>query len=167
MHQVAINFSSKMKIKLPNLDFTRTFEEIAERIIRPDMRLGINRGIGIDNQPFPPLEPSTIAAKTGARKKARKSGGLKKAGLASGGTQTLVDTGLLRESIDQTTIGRNHVKIFIDGQRAQVGYYLQKTGVGKKRKTFNFFGISQRAELQAIAKMNLALKQALAEVNNG
>ena len=162
---MAIEFRSKMKIKLPSLDFTKTFEDIADKIIRPDIRFGINRGIGIDGAPFPPLEPSTIAAKLGARKSARKTGGLKQAGLASSGKQTLVDTGTLRESFEQETIKRNHVRVRIGGDRAQVGYFLQIAGVGKKKKKFNFFGISQRAEFQAISKMKQSLKEILGAVN--
>ena len=162
---MSIKFNSKMTIKLPNLDFTETFEEIAEKIIRPDMRFGINRGIGIDGAPFPALEPSTLAAKLGARSSARKSGGLKKSGLASSGKQTLVDTGQLRDSFESEKVKRNHIRIRIGGNRQQVGYYLQVAGVGKAKKKFNFFGISQRAEFQAIAKMMQTLKKALGDIN--
>ena len=157
-----------MTVKLPDLDFTRTFEEAARDVIIPDMRLGINRGIGVDGQQFPPLEPSTIARKTGARKKARRGGGtLKAAGLAGGrgGSQTLVDQGVLREAFEYERVGVNHVRIFIGALRAEIGKFLQVDGVGRKRKKFNFFGISQRAEFQVIAKMRARLGEILRKSN--
>jgi hypothetical protein len=164
-----IQVSAKMRIKLPDLDFTQTFQEIARDIICPDMRGGINRGIGIDNAPFPALEPATVASKAGARKRAQKAGTLTQAGLAGGrkGTQTLVDQGILRESFEYETVSKNHIRIFVGALRANVAKYLQIDGVGNKKKKFNFFGISQRAELQAIAKMKGKLREALARSNNG
>lgn len=158
-----ITATSTMRIKLPELDFTKTFEECASKLIIPDMRYGINNNKGIDNQPFPPLEPSTIAAKTGARKAARKTGGLTKAGLA--GSKTLVDTGALRESFTSKKIARNHIRINISEDREKIGYYLQVDGVGKKNKKFNFFGLSQRAELHCISKMKQALTNILRASN--
>lgn len=157
-----VKASVKFSFKTPKLDFTGTMSEIAEKIIIPDMRLGINRSIGIDNQPLPALEPSTIAAKSAARKDAKKTGGLKVAGLAGarGGSQQLVDTGRLRDSFQHEVVKTNHVRISLAADRAEIGYYLQAVGVGKKKKKFNFFGISQRAEFQAVSKM----KQAVAGV---
>ena len=164
-----IQVKTKMTINLPNLDFTDTFQEIAKNIICPDMRLGINRGIGVDGNAFPPLEPETVARKSGARKGARKKGlTLAKAGLAGGrgGSQTLVDKGVLRESFDYERVGRNHVRIFLGSEREKIGKYLQIDGVGRKKKRFLFFGISQRAEFQAIAKMRAKLGEIL-EKSNG
>lgn len=156
-----------MKVSLPKLDFTKQLLEVAEKVISPDMRLGINRSIGVDNQPFPQLEASTIAQKSGIRKSARKSGGLTGAGLsgARGGSQQLVDTGKLREAFQWVKVKTNHVRIMLTGDREKIGYYLQKEGVGKKKKKFNFFGISQRAEFQSISKMKQALNEALKKVN--
>lgn len=165
---MALAFKSKLTVKLPELDFTKTLEETAKQVIIPDMRLGINRGIGIDNRPFPKLEASTIARKAGIRKKVRKIAPLKDVGLAGarGGTQTLVDTGELRDqAMEQTTVKRNHVKIFLDTGRDQIGRFLQIQGVGKKKKKFHFFGISQRAEFQAISKMNANLQKILGRLN--
>ena len=162
-----IKTSSKLTIKLPNLDFTKNLMDIAKTVIIPDIRFGINRSVGIDNKPFPQLEPSTIAKKSGVRKRAIKSGGLKKQSVAGarGGAKQLVDTGVLQESFEAERVKTNHVRISIDSDRDKIGYYLQKKGVGKKRKTFNFFGVSQRAELQSISKMKGAIGQALGEVN--
>lgn len=167
MHPV-IKASVRMTVKLPDLDFTRTFEEISRDVIIPDMRLGINRGIGIDGAQFPPLEQSTLDRKSGARKKARRGGGsLQKAGLAGsrGGSQTLVDKGVLRESFEYERVGVNHVRIFIGAIRAEVGKFLQIDGVGKKKKRFKFFGISQRSEFQAVAKMRARLAEILRKSN--
>ena len=163
-----IETKSRLTIKLPDLDFTQTFKEIADKIIIPDIQLGINRSMGIDGKPFPALEPATVAGKTGARKKARKGGGLKSAGVsgARGGSQQLVDTGELKDrSMESVQIARNHIRILIGPGRNKIAYYLQITGVGKKRKKFNFFGISQRAEFQAISKMRATLAKALGKVN--
>lgn len=164
-----IQVKTRMTIKLPDLDFTKTFQEVAKDIICPDMRLGINRGIGVDGAQFPALEPSTLARKSGVRVKATKSGGkLSTAGLAGGrgGTQTLVDKGILRESFEYETVGKNHIRIFVGALRKEVGDILQLKGVGKKKKKFLFFGISQRAEFQAIAKMKGQLRATL-EKSNG
>lgn len=163
-----IQVKTRMTIALPDLDFTQTFQDIAKNIICPDMRLGINRGIGVDGNNFPPLEPGTIARKTGARKSARKMGlTLTKAGLAGGrgGSQTLVDKGVLRESFDYERVGRNHVRIFVASERDKIAKYLQIDGVGRKKKRFLFFGISQRAEFQAITKMREKLGEILNKSN--
>ena len=162
-----VQVKTSVKIKLPKLDFTKVLQEVAEKIVIPDMRLGINRSVGIDQKPFQPLEASTLARKSGVRKSAKSKGGLGKVGLAGGrgGTQTLVDTGALRESFASHRIKTNHVRINIGPEREQVGYFLQVAGVGRKKKKFNFFGISQRAEFQAISKMKKALTDALKAVN--
>lgn len=159
---------TKMTIKLPDLDFTKTFEDVSRLVIIPDIRLGINRGIGVDGQEFPPLEPSTLLQKSGARKRALKSGGkLGTAGLAGGrgGTQTLVNTGLLRESFEYQRVATNHVRISISDVRSEIGKFLQIDGVGKKKKKFFFFGISQRAEFQAVALMRARLAEILGKSN--
>lgn len=163
-----IEVKTRMTVKLPDLDFTQTLEEISKDIICPDMRLGINRGIGVDGAQFPALEPATLARKSGARKAVRKAGQkLSLAGLAGGrgGTQSLVDKGILRESFEYERVRRNHVRIFVGSLRAEVAKYLQVDGVGKKRKKFLFFGISQRAEFQGIAKMRGRLSQILSKSN--
>lgn len=164
-----IQAKARMTIKLPDLDFTKAFQEVAKDVICPDMRLGINRGIGVDGVQFPALEPATLERKRGVRLKATKSGGkLSTAGLAGGrgGTQTLVDKGVLRESFEYETVGKNHVRIFVGALRKEVGDILQLKGVGKKKKKFLFFGISQRAEFQAVAKMRARLGEIL-EKSNG
>lgn len=165
---MSVELQTRMRIVMPRLDFTKTISEVAQSVILPDIRLGINRGVGIDNRPFPQLEESTIARKKGVRKNVTKNSTLKAAGLAGarGGTQTLVDTGKLRDSsMGYRVVRQNHVRISVGGDREKVAYYLQKEGVGKKKKTFHFFGISQRAEFQGISKMNQAIKEALRAVN--
>jgi len=163
-----IQVKTTVKFKAPDLDFTETLKEIADKIILPDIRLGINTSVGFDQKPFPELEASTKAAKADARSKARKAGGLLKAGLSGGraGGQTLVDTGELRDrSMFSEKVAKNHVRIGIADGRNKIAYYLQEEGVGKKKKKFNFFGISQRAEFQAIAKMGQAIKNSLVRIN--
>lgn len=160
--------SVRSRFKLPDLDFSKQLKNIADKIILTDIRFGINRSVGVDNQAFPVLEPATIARKAGVRQTARKSGGFAKAGVsgAHGGSQPLVDTGRLsKESMNSFQVERNHIRISIDPSRSQIAYFLQVEGVGKKKKKFNFFGISQRAEFQAISKMKEALKGSLAKIN--
>lgn len=155
-------------IKLPDLDFTKELEDIAKNIILPDIRYGINTSVGIDQKPFPSLEPSTIKAKERARRGAKKKGGVIKMGMAGarGGAQQLVDTGEMRDnSMFAEKVKQNHVRIGFTASREKIAYILQEVGVGKKRKQFNFFGISQRSEFQAIAKIQSALKAALARIN--
>lgn len=155
-------------VKLPDLDFTKELQDIAENVILPDIRYGINRSVGIDQQPFPALEPSTLKQKAARRNSSKKSGGVLKAGLAGarGGSQQLVDTGELRDnSMSAERVKQNHVKIGFSASREKVAFILQEVGVGHKKKKFNFFGISQRAEFQAIAKIQSALKAALERIN--
>lgn len=149
---MAIRFKSRMIMDLPNLDFTSIMKDVASKIIIPDMRFGINRSIGIDNKPFPELEPVTVKQK--AKRKAPR-----------GGTQQLVDTGQLRDAFTHSKRKRNHVRIRIKGERSEISKYLQVDGVGKRKKKFNFFGVSQRAELQSISLMGSRLKRIIAGVN--
>lgn len=159
-----ITATCTMRINIPPLDFTKVMSDAADKIIIPDIRFGFNRSVGIDNKPFPALEQSTIDAKRGIRKSVKKAGA-KLADVGLAGDKTLVDTGTLRESFYYKVIKTNHVRIFIDSVREKIAYYLQIDGVGKKKKTFHFFGISQRAELQCIPMMKKELNKILGKSN--
>lgn len=164
-------------IKMPEwkLDFTDELLQIAKTVVIPDMQGGINRSIGIDNEPFPALEPSTIAKKKGARKRndaerrqiKKVTGVTVKSGLlgGGGGTKPLIDTGKLRDSFIFQRTAPNRVTITINSQRDEIAGYLQVIGVGKRKKKFNFFGMSQRAELQAISFMRNSIGQLLKKLN--
>lgn len=164
-------------IKMPEwkLDFTDELLQIAKTIVIPDMQGGINRSIGIDGEPFPALEPSTIAQKKGARKRnSSERRQIKKAtdvtvksGLlgGGGGTKPLIDTGKLRDAFLFKRTGPNRVTISINSDRDEIAGYLQVTGVGKKKKKFNFFGMSERAELQAISFMRRSIGELLKKLN--
>lgn len=151
---MSLKFRSKMTIKLPNLDFSDVLSDVANKVIIPDMRFGINRSVDIDNKPFPELEPTTIKIK--AKRKAPR-----------GGSQPLVDTGQLRDGFLSRRIKKNHIRVSIKGERSEISKYLQVDGVGKARKKFKFFGVSQRAELQGISLMTQRLKRILRNLNNG
>lgn len=147
-----LRFRSRAVVKIPNLDLTKELQDIAKNIIVKDIQGGINRSVGIDNVSFPALEPGTIKAK-------------KRKGRPEGGAKPLVDTGTLRRSFETDKVSRNRVQVSINPDRDKIGAILQNEGVGAKKKKFNFFGISQRAEFQAISKLRSIIKKRLNAVN--
>jgi hypothetical protein len=133
----------KTNFNMPKLDFSDDLLLIADRIIVPNMQQGIHNGQQIDTSPFPPLEHSTLKYKKGPK--------------------TLIETGTLLGSFVTKKQGKGSVLITLNASRKDIGKYLQIDGVGKKRKKFNFFGISNYAEDQAMKYMRKRVKDAIRE----
>lgn len=135
----------KNTIKFPDLYLRDDLKFIADRIFIPYLETYINTQVGVDEKPLPDLEPSTIAIK-------------KRKGLR---LEKLIAEGKLRRSFYSANKGQNAVIVTINAERKEIGGYLQLEGVGKKRKKFNFFGISSRMERDAIRYMKDRLKDLL------
>jgi len=118
------------KINFPDITLQENLEYIAKNIIIPDIIRGIDDSMAITGMALPPLEPATIKRKWS--------------------NKPLIETGKLRSSFYFKPLGKNKVLISIAGDRKEIGGYLQVDGVGKKKKHFNFFGISVYASETAI-----------------
>ncbi len=149
--------------------FQKDLKEIADRIFIPYLVRYIDQQRQINGSQYPELEPETIARKTGSiiGRTFTKSGSIRASaskkieavGLAGFSNKTLVDTGLLRRSFISKVIGKHSVQITLRDERKEIGEYLQITGVGKKGKKFQFFGISTQMENDAIGFIKEKLKR--------
>lgn len=136
--KVRFNFNA------PKLDFTDKLEEIATRVVIPDIAAGIQEGKDIDDKTYPTLDPKTIKAK--------------------GHADPLIDTGKLFKSFYMKGIGKNRVSVRIRSERQKVAEALQIKGVRKSggRRFFKFFGISVLAEKKAIRAMRSEIERRVA-----
>jgi hypothetical protein len=163
------------KIEFPKITMTEDIETIAREIIIPDIQQGIYNGKAINGGMLPKNEDSTIAKKNHATSKRlftlkgglreRASKQIEKTGLMGfGSARPLIETGKLVSSIDYRT-RKNGVVIYIRGDRAEIGAYLQKgIKAGGRVKQYRFFGISKNA----FNRMNAYWKQRIKElVSNG
>lgn len=120
-------------IAIPEIDLTDSIKHIGNKIIIPLLQDGIDTNTDINGNRFPPVENSTLRAK---RKKGH-------------GDQTLVDEGLLIDSFRFRKRGKSGGEIFIKDSRKDIANRLQINGVGRKKKKFKFFGISDGMEKEA------------------
>ena len=132
-----------MKVEIKNsINFPKEFAgindllTIARSLFIPNLIQHIEDQETITGGSFPRLEESTIRRKT---KSALRSPDM-----------ALIDTGRLLRSFQAKKQGKNAVILDIKRDRADIGYYLQVEGVGKKRKQFKFFGISEGMEADAM-----------------
>jgi hypothetical protein len=125
-----------------NLD--KELYSIANKIVIPLLKELILKQEQVDGSRFPDLEKSTIELK---KKK--------------GKTKTLVDSGLLLDSFMAYRKGKGEVVVRIKSGRRDVGQALQVDGVGRKRKKFFFFGITDGMEKDCLDKMNELVKKAV------
>lgn len=147
----------KGSFKFPEFNFEKDLKEIARSIIG-DMVDRIDQSIGVDDRPLRSGEAETVKSKF---KNARNSKGkLTRKTTGINPFKPLVRTGRLRASFSTKNPGRTQITIFLRGNRpdtslsnAELGKILQIDGVGRKRKTWNFFGISKRAEEAGIEYM--------------
>lgn len=173
MIKIAVNNN----IHLPEEFFKRDdLIYIANRIIIPLLTKGIDDQRTITGGAFPPLEESTIARKTGQtialKKKTMKT--MMKQGKDYGtigrtlqgiSSKTLIDTGKLRKSFDWWLKGNNGIVISIMMDRLEIGKFLQIDGVGRKKKKFHFFGISDGMQVNAISYLKKQIKKAVNKFN--
>lgn len=161
----------KKNLTIPNLTFQKDLRIIADQIFIPMMQENIHKQTSLTGAPFPPLEPETIAKKQGTvlKRTFTKSGSIRpgalktiaKAGLGSFSSRTLIETGKLLRSFVSIPRGTSQVLITLTPDRKEIGEFLQIEGVGRKKKKFNFFGISKRMELSAMQYMRERIAQAL------
>lgn len=175
-----IKVSVENKIHLPaNLYVYDDLLYIANRIIVPLLVKGIDDQVTITGGSFPALEPATIERKSQktlksrakAHKTAKKHGAnldmLSKVvrGISN---KTLIDTGTLRKSFmvkKDFNLVQKAVEITINDDRKEIGGYLQIEGVGKKKKKFHFFGITDGMEKNAFDYMKKQIKKVTAKFN--
>src|SRR3990167_4265376 len=121
------------KINFPEISLQSTLEEIAQKIIIPDMQAGIHGRMAINEGSLPKNEKATIKRK--------------------GDDRPLIETGKLMCSFFFKPSGKNRVIISIKGDRKEIGGYLQNDGIKTKSKIkfYRFFGISKDAADKAIA----------------
>lgn len=133
------------KLKLPKVNFQRELNEIAEKIVIPDMQAGIHSNKDIDGNPFPPNEPKTVKRKGHNR-------------VLIGEERKLVKSFLSEEA------GKYRVRVRLDSERADVGRYLQLDGIRSNTgglKTYPFFGIRKSTEKEAVSYMEEPIKKAI------
>lgn len=169
-----ITAETKFKAKFPSFIFQKDLKYIADRIFIPIMQQNIHQQMTLDGGNFPPLEQSTAERKSGAivKRTFTQKGNLRagvekkisKTGLTSFVSKTLIDTGKLVSSFFSAEKGTNQVIISLRGDRKEIGGYLQIEGVGKKKKKFNFFGISTRMQEEAIKYMQRKIKDLVRNV---
>ena len=84
---------------------------------------------------------------------------IEQSGLSGFSNKTLIVTGKLKSSFRSKKVGKDTVEITLRDERKEIGEYLQITGVGKKGKKFQFFGISTQMENDAIEWIKEKLKR--------
>jgi len=172
-----IKVAVENKIKLPkNLFIRDDLIYIAQKIIIPLLVKGIDAQRTITGGTFPPLEPATIAMKSGAtiEKKKRTMKTMMKRGKDFGtigrtlqgiSSKTLIDTGKLRQSFDWWLKGSDSIVISLGMERKQIGEYLQIEGVGKKKKKFHFFGITDGMQVNSFNYLKKQIRKTTAKFN--
>lgn len=133
----------KNNIKFPKIFLRDDLKFIADRIFIPSIQRNIYAQVTLDEKPLPELEPSTVAIK-------------KRKGLRP---EKLIAEGKLVRSFFSENKGQNAVIVTLNSDRKDIGGYLQLEGVGKKKKKFNFFGISSRMERDAINYLKKRIKE--------
>lgn len=149
-----INAKVKINLSFPKITTQKNLEEIAKKVIIPDIGDRINKGQDINGNTYRHLDPKTIEYK---RKK-----GLR--------TKPLIATGQLRRSPKFKSKGTDTVIIYPAGNRrdthlsnADIGNILQNEGVRTKygKRFFEFFGISDKAEGKAVKYMVKLIDEAV------
>lgn len=163
----------KSNLSVPTLLLKKDLEYIADRIIIPHLQRGIHNQVQIDNTPFPALEPKTIQRKTGAILKSTftKKGNIRPAaikkvgagGLTGFSSKTLIETGALVASFIRKSGSKDTVTVTMTSNRKDIGKYLQIDGVGKKKKKFLFFGVSDIMESQAMSYIRKRIKDEISK----
>lgn len=159
---MTIKASVKMNLNFPLFNTQEQLEQIAKKIIVPDIQGHMTAGVGIDESAHKPNLSETIRAKS--RKGLRTS-------------PPLIASGQLFRSFKVSLFGKTAVSIMPIGVRSPysgdkssvldnntLADILQNKGVGTFKHKYNFFGISLRAEGDAIKFMVEYIKK---EIENG
>ncbi len=124
-------------IKMPQLSLHQQLKPIADKIVIPLLRDNIEANWDIYGKCHPALEASTIKKK--------------------GHSHPLIDTGLLKDSFKSYQSRRDEVQVRVKSGRRKIAEYLQIKGVGRKKKKFEFFGVTQGMERDALRFMSKAI----------
>lgn len=132
----------KTKFKDVKFDLTNIFMK-AGQVVAAETKHGIDSSIDIDGKPFPKLEDATVNRK--------------------GHEHPLIDMNKLRRSVRVKKVKTNLVQVYLDDERAKIGFYLQVDGVKLKDGTikhFNFFGVSDETakKIWAMIKQEVRLQ---------
>lgn len=132
-----INVEIKGEINFPDITLQDELSEIADKIFIPILQGNIQLEQDLREEPYPPLSPNTIAQK-------------KRKNLSE---KILTATGKLRRSFFSYKRGEKSVVITLHADRKEIGDILQNQGVRSKvygKRYFNFFGISESMEKEAL-----------------
>lgn len=145
-----ISMTVKGKLVLPKIRFTKELEDIAQKIIIPEIHSHMVNEESLTGEKYRALAKSTLT------QKARKGQSSK----------ILEATGKLKKSIFHKPLGKYKVMISIKPIRKEIGQYLQIDGIRTKtgKRYFEFFGINDKAEKRAIDYMELQLRK---QIKNG
>ena len=135
-------------MQFPEIHLQEDLEAIAEKIIIKDLIQGIDLSLAISGGALPFNDPKTI--------------------LRKGSAKPLIDTGKLRLSFFHRVIGKNRVMVSIEGDRKEIGGYLQsgiKTRHGLKQ--YVFFGVSKDAEDSALKYMRDRIAEDIKNASTG
>lgn len=140
-----IKIEVKNNIKFPiddiKVNLSNELYEVANSVVVPLLKDLIRTSTAVDGSNFPKLEKSTIKKK--------------------GNDKQLIDTGLLLNSFKAYREKAGSVIVRIKSGRRDVGSILQNEGVGKRKKKFFFFGITDGMEADCMRKMKSILKRVL------
>lgn len=170
-----ITVQIKSKIGFPNINVTLRKElKASARVIVGDMVNRIDQGVGIDGRSLPSLESKTVRQRSKSTRTKKDSSKLLKRRTSNlNPFQPLVQTGQLRSSFRIKKKGTS-VFVFLRDPRTgssignrELGDILSNKGVGRKKKTFNFFGVSERSEKLIIKNMNEIISKITRKFNSG
>lgn len=133
----------KYNINFPKIVLADDLLRVANDIIITDITRGILAQRSITGGSLPRNEDKTLERK-------RK---LKQSGKSLLATRTLIKS-FFAEKVDESK-----VKIKIREGRDDIAYYLQEVGIGKKKKKYEFFGISKNASDRVLKYMRKRIKE--------
>lgn len=140
---MGLSFRIKKNFNIPtHFDFSSELKTIARKVIIPSIQSGMKKNIDITGKKFPNLEESTKRMKFKKYAHAR---------------PLFADQELINAFVYKAR-GTNKVIVYIKTIRNKIAEYLQIEGVGKKKKKFKFFGITDGMEQDAMSIMNRKLK---------
>lgn len=135
----------KMKVDIigtldfPDVVLQPELRKIAKKVVIPLLKEGILTGTDIRGRSFPKLSVAT---------KKRK-----------GHSRPLQDEGILFESFKAKKDGEQGIIVYIKRQRKKIAKYLQIDGIGKAKKKFEFMGVTEGMEKDAMAMMQKFIKK--------
>jgi hypothetical protein len=147
---MAIKAEIKSTIKFPDEYITQDdLMHVAEQIFIPMMQKGIDAGIDVEGNPFPPNAEATIKRK--------------------GHRMVLIETGRLRRSFWAKPSGKTIVHVKLEGDRIDIGGYLQLDGIRTKsgKNFYKFFGITDGMEMDAMDYAKKRIAEVCKKFNGG